>query len=243
MNISFAAGEPPGSFSDLMRDRSGFQHAFNRRLATEPGVRGRVLDIGCSGAIPPFLPALGTLPRQLDGVDPDSVVLNHPRLAVRWHGRFEDAPIPPETYDLAYAYNVVEHIAEPVPFLARVHMVLKPGGVFWALTPSAAHPFAWLARSIERMGLKRAAREKLRHPELGHTVNPYPSYYRLNRPGQVLRAAYEIPFRSVEFHWLPCLQWDTYFPRALRWLPRFYDFCLGIRWRRAMQIFAFRLEK
>ena len=243
MNISFAAVEPHGSFSDLMRDRSGFQHAFNRSLAAEPGVRGRVLDIGCSAAIPHFLPAIGTLPRQLDGVDPDPVVLNHPHLTMRWHSRFEDAPIPVEAYDLAYAYNVVEHVADPIPFLTRVHMILKPGGVFWALTPSSAHPFAWLTRSIERMGLKGTMRENLQHPELGYTVNPYTSYYRLNRPGQVLRAAGKIPFRSVEFHWFPCLQWDTYFPRVLRWLPRLYDFSLGIRWRRAMQIFAFRLEK
>lgn len=231
------------SFRDLMRDRSGFQRAFNRKLEFEPGIRGRVLDVGCGGAAPPFLPALREFPRQLDGVDPDPAIMGHPSLAERWQASFEDAPIPAATYDLACAYNVVEHIDEPTRFLTRVHDVLKPGGVFWALTPSSAHPFAWLARSIERMGLKRAARDKLPLPGRGHRINPYPSYYRLNRPGQVLRAARGIPFRSVEFNWCPCLQWDTYFPSPLRWLPRLYDFCLGSRFRRAMQIFCFRFEK
>jgi len=244
MNITYQTVEPHGGYRELLKDRSGFQRVFNSWLVNEPALRGRVLDIGCGGNIPPFLPAIREIPQQLDGVDPDPIVNLHPSLTTRWHGRFEDAAIPVNQYDLAYAYNVVEHIPTPSAFLEKVWQVLRPGGVFWALTPNAAHPFAWLARGIEQIGGKRGMRELLKKPDHGYTVNNYPSYYRLNCPGQVRRAlALTPPFRDAAFSWYPCMQWDTYFPWSLRGLPHLYDFSIGIRVRPWMQIFAFRLTK
>jgi len=61
--------------------------------------------------------------------------MEHPALENRWQGEFETAPIPEQTYDLAIAFNVVEHIKNSRSFIDRVAAILKPGGVFWALTP------------------------------------------------------------------------------------------------------------
>jgi SAM-dependent methyltransferase len=143
---------------------------------------------------------------------------------------------------LAYAYNVVEHVADPARFLTSVNQILRPGGVFWALTPHGRHPFCWLARITEQVGGKARARERLRQ-DTGYTVNAYPSYYRLNTRRAVERNAGKIGFSGGRFEYYPCLQWDTYFPDFMRWIPHAYDYVAGIRWPACMLVFAFRLQK
>src|SRR5438552_3325909 len=162
-----------GPYRQLDRQRDGFQRAFDQFLAAEPGLRGDVLDIGAGAGPSPF-PT--NLPRRIDGVDPSDAVLKHPSLTRRWYGAFETADIPPASYDLALAYNVAEHIEHARPFFQKVRSVLKPGGVFWALTPHGRHPFCKIARAVELLGGKRAIARR------AVNVNAYSSYYRLNTP-------------------------------------------------------------
>lgn len=225
-------------FRQLMQDRSSFQRAFLELLTAEPGLRGRVLDIGCGGRLPTSIASIAQVVGQLDGVDPDEAVLSHPSLTLRWQGQLEEVnDIPTGAYDLAYAYNVVEHIAEPTRFLATVCRILKPGGVFWALTPNGSHPFSRLSRTIEVLGGKRmAAKSSTAH------INDYPAYYRLNRAGQLLAAAQDQNVKNVQLHYMPCAQWDQYFPRALRWGPNLFDLLLGSRFKTCMLVLAYRIE-
>jgi SAM-dependent methyltransferase len=232
------------AWHQLLEDRSSFQRAFVRLLLESPQLSGKVLDIGCSGNLPEALRGLENRFGSLDGVDPNPAVARHPLLQRHWHGMFECADTPPDNYDLAYSYNVLEHIAEPRPFFEKVFSVLKPGGVFWGLTPNSQHPFAVLSRSIEVAGLKGLFRRQIGHDESGNMrVNDYPAYYRCNSPSSVRRAIRGIGFSQASFYFHPCVQWDTYFPRVLRWAPRFYDFCLGTRWAPGMQILIMKLEK
>ena len=148
------------------------------------GSNGKVLDIGCGGAFDKMIPLHPRLEKaDLDGVDPSPAVMSHPLLRRRWHAPFEEAAIPEKEYDLAYAFNVVEHIVAPDPFFRQLRRVLKPGGVFWAMTPNGHHPFTWAVRAFQAMGLKQGAAS--RHPN----VNDYPAYYRLNTPRSVAAAA------------------------------------------------------
>lgn len=231
-------------WSELFADRCRFERAFAELLSGAPQLKGRVLDIGCGGGLPD---ALGRLRGQfgtLDGVDPDPAVATHPLLQRRWHGTLESSDVPAESYDLAYSYNVLEHLAEPAPFLDKVSRVLKPGGVFYALTPNAVHPFAVLSRGIEVIGLKGYARSKLGLAETGQMrVNDYPAYYRCNSPRAVRKAMRGSGFSRASFYFHPCVQWDNYFPAWLRWAPHAYDFALGSRITPLMQVFMFRLEK
>ena len=225
-----------GTYRQLMADRSSFQRRFRDLLFQEAGMRGRVLDIGCGSAVPPAIDGVQQRAAQLDGVDIDAAVLSHPSLGCRWHAPFEVAQIPNGSYDAAYSYNVVEHIARPRPFFEKVGAVLKPGGVFWALTPHGRHPFCRLTRLIERLGLKQvfAARAE--------GVNSYPAYYRMNTPRQVMRAIEGIGFASADFYYLPCTNWDQYVPSPLRWGPNLYDRFLGARVGPCMLLLAYRLE-
>ena len=232
------------TWAGLFSDRCRFERAFAQLLLEAPQLKGRVLDIGCGGNLPDALTSLRGKCGELDGVDPDPAIADHPLLARRWEGSLESSDIPAATYDLAYAYNVLEHVADPATFLAAVCRVLKPGGVFYALTPNSVHPFAVLSRSIEIIGLKGYARAKLGVAENGRMrVNDYPAYYRCNSPTSIRRGMRGTGFKQAAFYFHPCVQWDQYFPASLRWLPRAYDFALGSRFTPLMLVFIVRLEK
>lgn len=226
-----------GSYTELLHDRNGFQRWFGDRLESEPGLRGRVLDIGCGPNFPAHLTRLSELPSQLDGVDPAADISDRSDLALTWGTSFEDAPIPEAAYDFAFAYNVVEHVAAPQPFFEKLSRILKPGGVFWALTPHALHPFAYLVRTIQGLGLKeRYARNRI-------GINDYPAYYRLNSVSQVSRAVHGGRFAQADFFRLPCTNWDHYFPPRLRFIPHAYDRLAGVKRGPFMLLFAMRLTR
>lgn len=225
------------TFANHDADRSMFQAEFCRRLLAEPGIHGRVIDIGCGPRLPEVLGALEPALNNLDGVDPmPGTASRHPLLKNYWEAPFEDADIPTGSYDLAYAYNVAEHISDPAPFFEKVRSILKPGGVFWALTPHRHHPFARIVRVVERLGLKGHAAER------NEGINQYPAYYRLNSAKAVEIAVSQYGFASAELVYIPCLQWDQYFPRSLRWMPHIYDRVAGLHFRRFMLLLAYRLS-
>ena len=231
-------------WAELDKDRRSFQRGFVQLLLEALQFRRHVLDIGCGSELPAALKPITGRYGSLDGVDPSPAVARHPLLERRWNAPFESSDVPAEAYDLVYAYNVLEHIADPAPFFRKVHSVLKPGGVFFGLTPNGWHPFALLSRLIEIIGLKSYARQKIGRDETGAmAVNDYPAYYRCNTPLTLSRAVRSLNFRQATYYYFPCLQWDTYFPKRLRWTPRLYDFCIGARLRPFMQIFIVRLEK
>lgn len=237
ITVSIASRENFGSMRQQMAERDRFQKRFRELLFAEAQLRGRVLDIGCGGGFPPPLSGIEKLSERIDGVDVSDAVISHPSLCDRWQSPFETAPIPSSTYDLAYAYNVVEHLPEAAPFFATAFRVLKPGGIFWALTPHGPHPFCRLSRSIEVLGAKGWFVKR------NAGVNDYPAYYRLNTIRSVTAGAQMAGFASAAFYRFPCVNWETYFPKALRWAPRAYDSILGIRAPSCMQILAYRLAR
>lgn len=244
VEVKLIAPSVAESWQQLCADRSGFQRRFVELVLGSPQIKGRVLDIGCRGGLPRCLSGLREHFGSLDGVDPDASIASNPLLTCRWQSTLEGSGAPSAAYDLAFAYNVLEHVATPRRFFEEVNRVLKPGGIFWGLTPNGYHPFTVLSRSIEILGLKGFARAKVGANERGiMKVNEYPAYYRCNTPRAVMRATRGLPFRSAHFYFYPCLQWDTYFPRILRGLPRLYDWVAGVRVKSLMQILMVRLER
>src|SRR5262245_34735826 len=100
----------------LDADRNGFQTQFIKLALQHRQFKGRVLDIGCGPTLPPYLAGLAGNYGSLDGVDMDPSVREHPLLTHRWNERFETSHGLDNCYDFAFAYNVLEHIAEPRPF-------------------------------------------------------------------------------------------------------------------------------
>jgi len=242
--VEIVAIKPWTRWGEGLKDVAGYQRDFVRRLIESPKLSGRVLDIGCGGNLLESLLPLAGKCGSLDGVDPAESVWSHPFLTRRWQGILEASDIPAATYDVAYAFNVLEHIGEPAKFFEKVALILKPGGVFWGLTQNAGHLFPKLSRLIELSGLKPMACRLIGTDNKENwQVNAYPAYYRCNSPQLVQSAIQGLPFQRVTFFYYPVLGWGGYFPRLLRWVPDGYDVILGARVPKRFLMFFVRLEK
>lgn len=215
---------------DLDPQKSLPQQAFIHLAKPSISPQTTVLDIGAGHARNWILHEILGDQVVVDGVDVDPRVLENSSLRKRWHEPFETSSIPPHSYQTAFAYNVLEHIKHPQQFMSKVAEVLQPGGVFWAYTPNANHPFSRLARAVELSGAKG------RFAESNQWINDYPSYYRLNSARAIERAARGLPFEKGIFYHLYAPGWQTYFPRRLRWIARSWDVATR---RRSTAVLAF----
>ena len=98
----------------------------------------RVLDLGAGAGIIEQLRLRGTV-SEVCGVDPDERVLENPHLDHARVGVGESIPYEDSRFDLAFANNVLEHLADPVAVLSEISRVLVPGGRFIAKTPNRFH--------------------------------------------------------------------------------------------------------
>lgn len=96
---------------------------------------GVLLEVGCGNGA--FL-KLATEVRgdvSVEGVDmKDLGVTGVPRFTFH-HGQLEELALPAESMDVIYCSNLIEHVANPLEFLAECRRLLKPGGALYGITP------------------------------------------------------------------------------------------------------------
>jgi len=115
--------------------------------------RGRLLDVGCGqGYVLEH-----ALQRGWDvcGLEPAQVWASKTanRLGVQvWAQRVEDADVPEASVDAVFSDSVIEHLPEPETMLHLARRVLRPGGLFYLVTPNADalvnHVRGWLFRLV-----------------------------------------------------------------------------------------------
>jgi SAM-dependent methyltransferase len=209
-------------------------------LSSEPAIGRTVLDIGCGHSVNPTLEKIAHRLGQLDGVDPFPAIVPPLHLANRWTCRLEDIPVGPDTYDMAYSYNVVEHVEDRHSFLMKVIEILKPGGVYWSMSPNARHPFTWITRVAQIFRIKNLYRNSI-----NKDANDYPAYYRLSHDAKILLSIkkMKLSVSRVDFYYISNVQWDMYFPARLRAIPHVLDRLLLLRRSKLGFIFMFRIQK
>jgi SAM-dependent methyltransferase len=185
-----------------------------RRIGPGP----TILDIGCGRGLDgdaPLQAKLASAAGRYIGIEPDAEIPLGDWFTETHRCRFEEAPLEPESVDIAVSVMVLEHLPSPQPFWDKLHEVLREGGVFLGLTIDARHPFSRLSLWLDRAGLKDLyLRAILGRRGEGRYEN-YPVHYRSNTPEVVGRQARA--FREVEaVNFARADQWSGYFPRPLR---------------------------
>jgi SAM-dependent methyltransferase len=94
-----------------------------------------ILDVGCGpGSITTGL-ARAVAPGRCTGIDPDADALNNAKASFVESnlefqpGVVEALPFPGNSFDAAFAHAVFQHIDDPVPAMAEMFRVLRPGGI------------------------------------------------------------------------------------------------------------------
>jgi SAM-dependent methyltransferase len=164
--------------------RGGTLPFFDLCIASIPK-GANILEIG-AGAKNEATKLLSTLgPVTALDIDPD--VLTNPSAA---KSRVFDGvrfPIPDGSFDACASNWVLEHVADPVTHFREVARVLRPGGVYCFRTPNLFHYVMLGSRVMPHsMHLMLANRLRKMSPE---THQPWPTYYRANRPGRLKRLA------------------------------------------------------
>ncbi len=221
----------------LRADESRMAPFFDRVLE-RVGPESRVLDIGANdGSYCPDVRRIAAATRHLVGVDPDRARLEtNPFVGERHFSEFESSDIPEASVDVAYAVFVMEHLKDAKRFVEKLHSVLKPGGVFFGITPNGRHYFSYVSGLLAAIGVQRVMLRLLRGRELADDYH-YPTTYALNDPRRIERLARAAGFSGVEFrYWQSYGVLKPYFPAPLRFAPVAWDWLAWKTGRRDMLV-------
>ncbi|HEX6612618.1 MAG TPA: class I SAM-dependent methyltransferase [Rhodanobacteraceae bacterium] len=202
------------------------------------------LDIGCGGGFDGDIGLQQSLSEAADfyiGVEPDREIQLSDVFTDTHRCCFEDAPIPEESVDVAFAVMVLEHVKDPRAFWGKLHRVLRGGGCFWGLTVDARHWFVLMSALMEKLRLKDAYLDGLHGRRGEMRYENYPVCYRANTPRQIARLT--TGFSAIDIlNFRRVGQLDFYIPGRLRWLGHLLD-SLAIAAGLPGPVMAVRVEK
>lgn len=152
---------------------------FREAILVSLSPSSTVLDVGAGAGIVEAMNFRDMVAR-ICGVDLDERVAYNPMLH---EGRVADAahiPYPDESFDLAFADNVMEHLERPAEVFAELERVLKPGGKLLFKTPNRTHYMPIIARMTPHWFHQYYNRRRGRDAE-----DTFPTCYRANTSSDI----------------------------------------------------------
>lgn len=179
-----------------------------------------VLDIGCGRG--GLVEQLNHPLDQVVGIDPDWLSLHEHRLKLSSAVAFsDDLPFAPNTFDVAFASWVLEHLARPFRTFQAIARVLKPGGVFVFITPNGRHPLALLNKTLGRLGRLQG---QLVAGLYGRSAeDTFTTHYRANNPNDLEQLAAQAGLRLTTLHTIPDPTYLAFNRPLFRLMTRFED--------------------
>jgi len=99
--------------------------------------KGKLLEIGCGHGF--FLEAAKQSPFRATGIDISSYAVSYAKKEVKVDARIMDlykATFRPHSFDAVVAFQLIEHVQDPVVFLKAAKKMVKPGGLLLLATPN-----------------------------------------------------------------------------------------------------------
>jgi SAM-dependent methyltransferase len=183
-----------------------------------------LLDVGAGDGALDYPTRLARSVGRIVGIDPGERIHENHRVDERVRMTLEAfAPGSADRFDLAVVIYVVEHVAEPAPFMHALHACLRPGGTAFVLTPSRWHYFGLLALAAERLGIDEWLLHRLRDEQVLHDHH-VPIQYRMNSWAAMERLRRDAGFQAMDVMMIdhPGI-YQPYFPGALKRLPTWYS--------------------
>lgn len=124
---------------DFSEEEFGFVHKIRSRLEAkrllvfceEVPANGKILDVGCGdGFHLNLLRKYGKQSWILEGIDMDKRAIDMAeKSGLKVHqGTVESIDLPPNSYDMAFTIQTIEHVEKPDEVLKGIYRLLKPGG-------------------------------------------------------------------------------------------------------------------
>lgn len=98
---------------------------------------GHILDVGCATGL--FLHEMAQADWQVSGIEPMAPAVEYARARMKldvFQGLLEQAPYPPQSFDVVTFWDVLEHTFSPSASLQRAARLLKPGGLLAVNIPN-----------------------------------------------------------------------------------------------------------
>ena len=155
--------------------RAVIRSVLRQRLGA--GSARRILDVGCgTGSMLPLLREFGSV----EGLDGSAAALAYARArlgdGVRLHQGQLPGALPPGPFDVVTAFDVLEHLPQPVETLREVRAALAPGGRVVLAVP--AFGFLWSHHDVVHHHLRRYTLPTLRaHVEAAGLRLTWHSYF------------------------------------------------------------------
>jgi SAM-dependent methyltransferase len=154
---------------------------FVRRLEARLRPGDAVLDLGAgAGRLSGY--AFRGRVRRMVGVDLDPRVVANPLLDAGLRADICRLPFRSGSFDAAFSIYVLEHVDDPAALVSEVFRVLRPGGVYLALTPNILHYVTLLSR-LSPPAFHRWINERRGRP----SADTFPPLYRMNSRAALVR--------------------------------------------------------
>jgi SAM-dependent methyltransferase len=131
---AYYTGGSDAVFADYVGQEAARRAHARRKLAVlrhlPPRIprHGRLLDVGCAAG---FFLAEARAHYEVQGVELSTWSSAYARDRLKLPvttGTLQQAALPADRFDVVTLWDVIEHVPEPVPLLAEIARVLKPGG-------------------------------------------------------------------------------------------------------------------